>query len=138
LWDDAAVTDYSGMNRENWDERVAAHVGSPDYAVDRFRTDPHFVSGVVAFDRPTLGDVRGPRCVVAHDCGRMFPPLVVDALGRDDLDLDLDLVLVELPITPERVLRLFERTAAVDGTARAPAAARPPAPASADLARAMR
>lgn len=51
------------MNRANWDERVPAHVRSPDYAVDRFVTDPAFVSGVVAFDRPKLGDIRGLRCV---------------------------------------------------------------------------
>lgn len=47
------------MNRANWDERVAAHVASPTYEVQRFLDDPTFVSRVVAFDRPLLGDVRG-------------------------------------------------------------------------------
>ncbi len=63
LWHDRAVTDYAAMNRSNWDERVAAHVASPDYAVERFSADPGFVSKVVAFDRPRLGDVSGARGV---------------------------------------------------------------------------
>lgn len=59
LWDDAPVPDYSAVNRANWDERVPAHVASPDYAVERFATDPEFLSGVVAFDRQRLGRLRG-------------------------------------------------------------------------------
>ncbi len=57
------MTDYSAVNRANWDERVPAHVASADYAVARFATEPDFVSGVVAFDRPRLGDLRGLRGV---------------------------------------------------------------------------
>ncbi|MGH9918310.1 MAG: class I SAM-dependent methyltransferase [Nitrososphaerales archaeon] len=57
------MTDYTAMNRANWDERVPAHVASPDYAVVRFSADPTFVSRVVEFDRPRLGDVRGIRGV---------------------------------------------------------------------------
>lgn len=57
------MTDYSAINRANWDARVAAHVESPDYAVERLATDPGFLSGVVAFDRPRLGDIRGVRGV---------------------------------------------------------------------------
>lgn len=52
-------TDFTAINRANWDDRVAAHVASKDYAVDRFATDPTFLSGVVTFDRPRLGDVSG-------------------------------------------------------------------------------
>lgn len=51
------------MNRANWDARVAAHVASPDYAVERFVADAGFLSGVVAFDRPRLGDLDGVRGV---------------------------------------------------------------------------
>jgi SAM-dependent methyltransferase len=47
------------VNRANWDERVPAHVASPDYAVARFHEEPAFLSGVVAFDRPLLGDLTG-------------------------------------------------------------------------------
>lgn len=47
------------LNRASWDERVPAHVGSPDYAVERFAADPAHLSGVVRFDLPRLGDVAG-------------------------------------------------------------------------------
>lgn len=50
---------YLEVNRANWDARVAAHVASPTYEVQRFREDPAFLSRVVAFDRPLLGDVHG-------------------------------------------------------------------------------
>ncbi len=50
---------YLEINRENWDARVAAHVASATYEVDRFRSDPSFLSAVVRFDLPLLGDVRG-------------------------------------------------------------------------------
>jgi SAM-dependent methyltransferase len=51
--------DYRDVNRANWDDRVAAHAASPDYAVARFTDDPSFLSEVVAFDRPRLGDIAG-------------------------------------------------------------------------------
>ncbi len=57
------MSDYRAVNRANWDERVPAHVGSPDYAVARFGEDPSFLSGVVAFDVPLLGDLAGLRAV---------------------------------------------------------------------------
>jgi 2-polyprenyl-3-methyl-5-hydroxy-6-metoxy-1,4-benzoquinol methylase len=50
-------------NRAHWDERTPAHVASPDYGVDGFRTDPAFLSDVVRFDLPRLGDVEGLRGV---------------------------------------------------------------------------
>jgi SAM-dependent methyltransferase len=57
------VTDYRAINRANWDERAPAHAGSPGYAVDRFIADPNFLSEVVRFDLPRLGDVSGLRGV---------------------------------------------------------------------------
>src|SRR4051795_9471566 len=53
------MDDYRDVNRANWDERVAAHAASPDYAVSRFTDDPAFLSQVVTFDRPRLGDIEG-------------------------------------------------------------------------------
>ena len=53
------MDDYRDVNRANWDERVAAHAASPDYAVSRFTEDPAFLSEVVTFDLPRLGDIRG-------------------------------------------------------------------------------
>jgi SAM-dependent methyltransferase len=55
------MTDYQHLNRANWDERVPAHVASPDYNVQAFVEDPGFLSEVVRFDRPLLGDVSGLR-----------------------------------------------------------------------------
>jgi SAM-dependent methyltransferase len=57
------MSDYRAVNRAGWDERVAAHAASPDYAVERFVEDPEFLSGVVRFDLPRLGDVAGVRGV---------------------------------------------------------------------------
>jgi SAM-dependent methyltransferase len=59
----AAARDSLELNRRNWDERAGAHAASPDYALERFLEDPAFISGVVRFDLPLLGDVRGLRGV---------------------------------------------------------------------------
>jgi SAM-dependent methyltransferase len=53
------VDDSLELNRANWDERVPAHAASPTYAVARYAEDPSFLSGVVRFDLPRLGDVAG-------------------------------------------------------------------------------
>lgn len=53
--------DYRALNRASWDERAPAHADSPDYAFERFRTDPAYLSDVVRFDVPLLGDVEGLR-----------------------------------------------------------------------------
>ena len=57
------MTDYRDDNRANWDERVPAHVASADYGVPRYAAEPDFLSGVVRFDRPLLGDIAGLRGV---------------------------------------------------------------------------
>ncbi|TCC52830.1 methyltransferase domain-containing protein [Kribbella capetownensis] len=57
------MTDYRDVNRANWDERVPAHVASPSYHVAEFETDPAYISEVVRFDLPRLGDVSGLRAV---------------------------------------------------------------------------
>jgi SAM-dependent methyltransferase len=53
------MEDSFAINRANWDERAPAHAASPDYAVDRFLAEPDFISDVVRFDLPMLGDVAG-------------------------------------------------------------------------------
>ncbi len=50
---------YLATNRANWDDRALIHVESPDYEAQSFVDDPEFLSGVVRFDRPRLGEVRG-------------------------------------------------------------------------------
>jgi SAM-dependent methyltransferase len=57
------MDDYRELNRASWDERAPAHAASPDYGVEQFVTDPEFLSGVVRFDLPLLGDVSGLRGV---------------------------------------------------------------------------
>ena len=57
------VDDYRTLNRASWDERAPAHAASPDYAFDRFVDDPDFLSDVVRFDLPRLGDIAGLRGV---------------------------------------------------------------------------
>ena len=55
------MADYRQVNRAGWDERAPAHAASPDYDVDRFAADPGFLSSVVRFDLPLLGDISGLR-----------------------------------------------------------------------------
>lgn len=55
------MTDYRDVNRANWDERVPAHVASPAYHVAQFEEDSSYLSGVVRFDLPRLGDIAGLR-----------------------------------------------------------------------------
>ena len=57
--DDIPAEDYRKLNRASWDDRAAAHAASKDYAVDRFRVDPTFLSNVVQFDLPRLGEIAG-------------------------------------------------------------------------------
>lgn len=57
------MDDYRDINRASWDERAPAHAMSPDYNVQGFIDDPAFISDVVTFDRPLLGDLSGLRGV---------------------------------------------------------------------------
>jgi len=57
------MDDYRTVNRASWDERAPAHAASSGYSFDRFVADPGFLSGVVRFDLPRLGDLRGLRGV---------------------------------------------------------------------------
>jgi SAM-dependent methyltransferase len=55
--------DYRTVNRASWDERAPAHAASPGYNLAAFRSDPAYLSDVVTFDLPLLGDVSGLRGV---------------------------------------------------------------------------
>jgi SAM-dependent methyltransferase len=57
------VNDYRTLNLASWDERAPAHAASSDYHVAAFADDPAHLSGVVRFDLPRLGDIRGLRGV---------------------------------------------------------------------------
>jgi SAM-dependent methyltransferase len=53
------MPDYREINGAYWDDRVPAHVASADYGVARFADEPDFLSHVVRFDLPRLGDIEG-------------------------------------------------------------------------------
>src|ERR1035441_8763927 len=57
------MDDNTAVNRAHWDERASAHAASPDYAVASFANDPAFLSDVVRFDLPRIGDIAGLRGV---------------------------------------------------------------------------
>ena len=63
MWHIGDVEEYAAVNKASWDERVPAHAASPDYSVDSFIADPAFLSEVVRFDLPRLGDISGLRGV---------------------------------------------------------------------------
>ena len=52
-------TRYYRDNLAAWDERAPAHARAEGYRVERFHADPTYLSDVVAFDIPLLGDVTG-------------------------------------------------------------------------------
>jgi SAM-dependent methyltransferase len=57
------MDDYEQLNRVHWDERAPAHAASPGYSLNRFVEDPEFLSWIVQFDVPRLGDLGGLRGV---------------------------------------------------------------------------
>jgi SAM-dependent methyltransferase len=90
----AAEGDYRALNRKSWDERAPAHASSPDYAVARFLADPTFISGVVRFDLPLLGDVRGARGVHLQ-CHIGTDTVSLARLGADMSGLDFSAASLE-------------------------------------------
>lgn len=81
------MTSSFDVNRASWDDRAAAHAASPDYAVDRFVADPTFLSEVVTFDVPLLGDIRGRRGVHLQ-CHIGTDTISLARLGADMTGLD--------------------------------------------------
>jgi SAM-dependent methyltransferase len=55
------IDEHRAANLASWEERVPVHAASDMYGVDRFLADAGRISGVVAFDAPRVGDVRGKR-----------------------------------------------------------------------------
>ena len=52
------MPDYLDLNRANWDARADVHVGPGGYPLDLVE-DPAWISQVVRFDQPLLGDLTG-------------------------------------------------------------------------------
>jgi SAM-dependent methyltransferase len=87
VWNTAPVAEYLDLNRANWDDRVPAHVASADYSVQRFLEDPAFLSQVVRFDLPLLGDVSGLRGVHLQ-CHIGTDTISLERLGASMTGLD--------------------------------------------------
>jgi SAM-dependent methyltransferase len=81
------IEESVALNREMWDERAPAHAGAPEYAVARFVADPTYLSDVVAFDRPLLGDLAGCRGVHLQ-CHIGTDTLSLARLGAEMTGLD--------------------------------------------------
>jgi len=99
------MADYRAINQANWDERAPAHAASPDYAVERFIADPGFLSGVVSFDRPLLGDICGLRGIHLQ-CHIGTDTISLARLGASMTGLDFS------PAALAEARRLAERTGA--------------------------
>jgi len=80
--------EHMAANRRNWDDRAPLHA-SPDagYRLDRFRDDRSLLSGVIAFDKPQLGDLDGLR-VLHLQCHIGTDTLGLARLGADVTGLD--------------------------------------------------
>jgi len=86
--------DYRDINRASWDERAPAHAASPDYNTQSFVDDPAFISAVVRFDRPLLGDVSGLRGVHLQ-CHIGTDTVSLSRLGAQMTGLDFSSVSIE-------------------------------------------
>ncbi len=93
---------YVEVNRASWDERAPAHAASPDYGLGRFVDDPKFVSDIVRFDLPRLGDVGGVRGVHLQ-CHIGTDTLSLARLGATMTGVDFS------PVSLEQARLLSER-----------------------------
>jgi SAM-dependent methyltransferase len=96
---------YVEYNRASWDDRAPAHAASPDYALERFVEDPSFISHVVRFDLPRIGDVGGLRGVHLQ-CHIGTDTISLARLGAQMTGLDLSTASLE------QARRLAQRTGA--------------------------
>ncbi len=82
------MADYRDLNGAYWDDRAAAHAASPGYAIASFAEDPSFLSEVVRFDLPRLGDITG--LVAVHlQCHIGTDTVSLGRLGARVTGLDL-------------------------------------------------
>ena len=81
------MEDYAELNRASWDERAGPHAASPDYSVHQFASDPAFLSEVVRFDLPLLGDISGVHGVHLQ-CHIGTDTVSLARLGADMTGLD--------------------------------------------------
>jgi SAM-dependent methyltransferase len=82
-------------NRANWDERAGIHAESRGYELDKFRSDPNHISGVVEFDRTYLGDLTGLRAVHLQ-CHIGTDTISLARLGAEVIGLDQSSMSIEV------------------------------------------
>jgi SAM-dependent methyltransferase len=90
------MNDYLNTNRENWNDRAAAHATRTGvgYQVQRYIDDRSLLSDVVRFDLDRLGDIRGLR--VAHlQCHIGTDTLSLARLGARVTGLDFSPVALD-------------------------------------------
>jgi len=104
--------EYVPVNRRNWESRVAIH--ERGYDLHRYVDDPAFLSPVVAFDVPRLGDIAGLdavhlQCHIGTDTlslarlgasvtGLDFSPSALDVARRLAADCGQDVTFVEAEV----------------------------------------
>ena len=96
------MTDYRDVNRAAWDERAPAHAASTGYRTEAFVSDPTYLSHVVRFDLPLLGDVFSLRGVHLQ-CHIGTDTLSLARLGATMTGVDFS------PKSLEEARRLAER-----------------------------
>ncbi|HEV2371479.1 MAG TPA: class I SAM-dependent methyltransferase [Streptosporangiaceae bacterium] len=89
------MEDYRTVNKANWDERAPAHAASPDYQGSRFIEDPEYLSRIVQFDLPRLGDIAGLRGVHLQ-CHIGTDTVSLARLGASMTGLDFSVPALEL------------------------------------------
>jgi SAM-dependent methyltransferase len=112
------MADSRSVNQRHWDERAPAHAASDGFGVARFLEDPAYLSDVVRFDQPRLGDISGLRgvhlqCHIGTDTvslsrlgarmtGLDFSPASVDEARRlaAGAHADIDFVLSDVYAAP--------------------------------------
>ena len=78
---------YYRENLAAWDERAPAHARADGYRVAQFHENPGYLSDVVRFDAPLLGDLTGVRGVHLQ-CHIGTDTLSLARLGADMVGLD--------------------------------------------------
>lgn len=86
-------SDYRNINLANWNSRVPLH--AQGYGLDRYRKDDAFLSGVVRFDLPRLGNIRG-LSVVHLQCHLGTDTLSLARLGARVVGLDFSAPALEV------------------------------------------
>jgi SAM-dependent methyltransferase len=97
------VDEYLRVNKANWDDRAPAHAASAHYGLDRYVEDPTWLSRVVRFDRPRLGDITG--LVAIHlQCHIATDTISLARLGANMTGLDFS------PASLAEARKLADRT----------------------------